>query len=193
MVKPFASRQEKSLSRSTWYSFHVFPKTAISSSYTLTLSWQHRTWSMICCAKSGAHFRPMGKHLYLYLYLYFIFVKRCDDYTHLLGFFIGLKGIVLHWVIKFCNILVSLDWGHNIMDNKLHVLFSYDTFVERVEIRDLFDSVIFFVDNKARQGPLWGTSFFKNSNINNALELLFWMFVCMCRVLDMQNSGMVPS
>ncbi len=69
-VKLFASRQDKILSSRTWCSSHVVQKTPMSSRYTLTLSSPHKNCSIICCTKSGAHCRPVGKH-----------AKSCDNYT----------------------------------------------------------------------------------------------------------------
>ncbi len=62
-MTPIGSRQDKSLSRRTWCSSYVLPKTPMSSWYTSMLLSPCRTCSIICCAKSGAHFGPMGKYL----------------------------------------------------------------------------------------------------------------------------------
>ncbi len=84
----------------------------------------------------------------------FVFAKRCDDNTELLGFLIKFKGIILHQDIKFGEELVSRNPLHNIMDNGQQILFTFDAFVERAEIRNMSDLAIFFDNNKARQGPL---------------------------------------
>ncbi len=66
MAKPFASRQDRTLSSRTWCSFHVFPKTPMLSRFALMLLSPCKTCSGIYCAKPGAHW-PMGNCLYLYL------------------------------------------------------------------------------------------------------------------------------
>ncbi len=67
MVKPLASRQDKTSFRRIWCSSQVMPKTPMLSRYILKLWRPHRTCSIICGAKLGTHLRSMGRHLYLYL------------------------------------------------------------------------------------------------------------------------------
>ncbi len=79
----------------------------------------------------------------------------------------------MHQDVNVCEELVSGDPLHDIVDDRQLVLFVFNTFVEREEIRDLSDLAIFCGSNETRKGTLWGSAFFKNSIINHALEFLF--------------------
>ncbi len=59
---------------------------------------------------------------------------------------------------------------HNLVN--VEKIFMFDTFIERVEVRDMSDLAIYFGNYEA-QSPLRATVLLKNSSINHVLEFLF--------------------
>ncbi len=90
----------------------------MSSRWTSVLLSLCGTCSMICWTNQR-HTRDQ------WVSIYFLFVKRCDDYLQLLRFFIKIKGIMFHWDIKLCKILLTRDPLHNIKYNRYWILFAY--------------------------------------------------------------------
>ncbi len=72
------------------------------------------------------------------------------------------------------------------MDYSYWVLFAFYTFVERVDVSDLFDLPIIFGKNEARSYPFGDTVFFKDSNSNHMLEFLFE-----CLFMSMGNQSSI--
>ena len=63
------------------------------------------------------------------------------------------------------------------MDNRQRILFTFDAFVERAEIRDLSDLAILFWQQWSKARPTWRLHILQGFQYQPCVGVPFWMFV----------------